>query len=282
MPRTMSALALIVGCVVFGSALGATPVHRLLVRIVTGNEGAPPGAHVELRLREAGRPERQIPIAGSAPWPAGSTRTVPVALSEPLDPDEVARFSIYYRGPAGAPPSAWEIASAEVFALSADGRERPLGAALQGLIRREGEISSAERAASSLACMTDADCDDGRACNGRERCEPGARNADARGCVSGTPVSCPTNQVCVERLGCRGMDGAASSKAATAVAGGSPTAVREAPGAAATTPGIAVQTCSGRDVLLTDAAGATWTAPCPAGTACVAQPNGTGICAPTR
>jgi hypothetical protein len=284
MLRTLHALALVCGLAVLGPALGAPAVHRLLVRIATGTEGAPVGSHVELRLREAGRPERRLPLAGGAPWPAGSTRTVPVTLSEPLDPDAVARFSIYFRGPPEAPLAAWEIASAGVYALSAEGRESPLGVTIQGLIRREGEIASTERAASSLTCVTDADCDDGRACNGRERCEPGARNADARGCVAGVPVACPTNQVCMERLGCRGMDVGDASKTPTAGAPAAPVSApgRDTGGAASPVPGAAVQTCSGRDVLLTEASGATRTAHCPAGTACVAQPNGTGICAPTR
>jgi hypothetical protein len=283
MLRAYYTLALILGLAVCAPALGVPGVYRLEVRIATGTEGAPAGAHVELRLREAGRAEQRFPLAGDAPWPAGSTRTVPIALNEPLDPDAVARFSIYYRGPAGAPAS-WEIASAEVFALSAEGHEWPLGPAIRGVIRREGEISSAERAASSLMCVTDADCDDGRACNGRERCEPGARNANARGCVAGVPVACPTNQVCMERLGCRGMEGSDMAKApgAGAPAASVPASGRDSGGGTGLATGAALQTCSGRDVLLSEASGATRTAPCPPGTACVAQPNGTGICAPGR
>lgn len=283
MLRTLRALVLICGLVA-GPTLGAPAVHRLLVRIVTGTEGAPAGAYVELRLREAGRPERRLPLEGDAPWPAGSTRTFPVMLSEPLDPDAVARFSIYYRAPAHAASTSWEIASADVYTLSAEGHERPLAATIQGLIRREGEIASAERAASSLMCVMDADCDDGRACNGRERCDPGARNANARGCVAGSPVICPTNQVCMERVGCRGLGTGETPNAPIAMASGAPPSepARDGGGALGTAPRAAVQTCSGHDVLLTEASGATRAAQCPAGTACVAQPNGTGICAPVR
>ena len=42
-------------------------------------------------------------------------------------------------------------------------------------------------------------CDDGRFCNGLERCEPGADRADARGCVSGEMVVCQAEELCVER-----------------------------------------------------------------------------------
>jgi hypothetical protein len=278
--RTLHALALICSFAVLGPALGAPAVHRLLVRVETGAQGAAAGATVELRLVELGHAERRLPLAAGAPWPAGSTRTVPVTLSEPLDPDAVSRYSIYYKSPASAAQSSWEIASASVAALSADGRERPLGAPIQGLIRREGEIASAERAVSSLSCVTDADCDDGRMCNGRERCDPGNRGANARGCVAGVPMACPTNQVCMERLGCRGMD--ARDAATTPNSGGpkaapSPAVTESLPAA---TP--AVQSCNGKDVTLTEASGASRMAQCPAGTTCVAQPNGTGICAPAR
>jgi hypothetical protein len=286
MSRALHALALVCGLALLGPALGAPAVHRLVVRIATGAQGAPAGSIVELRVREAGRPERRLPLAGGAAWPAGSTRTVAVSLTEPLDPETVARFSIYYRGPASAPLSAWEISNAQVLASSADGREVPLGAPIQGLVRGEGEISSAERAASSLMCVTDADCDDGRLCNGRERCDPRAHNADARGCVAGVPVSCPTNQVCIERQGCRGTDGGAPTKSPAAAGATAwppappPASEHDATADAKRAPPL--QTCAGHNVLLTAANGAVRPEQCPTGTACVPQPNGTGICAPAR
>ena len=55
-----------------------------------------------------------------------------------------------------------------------------------------------------MICITDAECDDHRNCNGLERCAPQRRDADARGCVKGLPVVCPVNQVCSEEAGCRG------------------------------------------------------------------------------
>ena len=285
MSRALRALVILCGLAILAPATAAPVVHRLVVRIATGAEGAPAGSTVELRVREAGRPERRLALAGGAPWPPNSTRTVSIALGEPLDPDAVARYSIYYRGPAGAAPGAWEIASADVLVSSAAGRETPLGAPIQGVLRGEGEISSAERAVSSLMCVTDADCDDGRACNGRERCDPAARNANARGCLAGVPVSCPTNQVCIERLGCRGTDGSAPTKAPGAAAALPPApaaAEQDAAAAAGAKVGTPLQTCAGRDVVLTDASGAVRPAKCPAGSACIQQPNGAGVCAPAR
>ena len=55
-----------------------------------------------------------------------------------------------------------------------------------------------------MICSSDADCDDHRACNGKERCAPRSPGADARGCVKGAPVVCPVNQVCGEGVGCHG------------------------------------------------------------------------------
>ncbi|HEY6882226.1 MAG TPA: MopE-related protein, partial [Polyangiales bacterium] len=43
-------------------------------------------------------------------------------------------------------------------------------------------------------------CDDGVYCNGSERCEPSAPNADVRGCVSTGPVVCAAGQTCSERM----------------------------------------------------------------------------------
>jgi hypothetical protein len=113
----------------------------------------------------------------------------------------------------------------------------------------------------AAACAgSDADCDDGKMCNGRERCAPQAKDADARGCVRGTPVSCPVNQICVEGQGCRGAE---ASRTAELRAEGRPR-----------------QTCAGRDVLLSGQDGNYRTEHCPTGTACIEQPNGSGICAP--
>ena len=283
MVRTLQILALGVGFALGASALGAAAVDRLEVRIVTGSLGAPAGGYVELRLHGAGRAERRLSLAGDAPWPAGSTRTISVPLADPLDPDAVTRFGIYYRAASGASRSAWEIASADVFALSADRRERPLGATIHGVIPREGEIASLEAGASPLACRTDADCDDGRVCNGRERCDPGARNANARGCVAGSPLVCPTNQVCMEGRGCHGIDGfTPRTSNGDAIGATAAPAATESTEAATPSKGEATQTCDGRNVLLSQPGSSPRVVHCPAGTECVPQPNGTGTCAPVH
>ena len=83
--------------------------------------------------------------------------------------------------------------------------QRLLDTTLSGVISQQGELATNDRDEAALICKSDADCDDKRMCNGRERCAPRSADADARGCVKGTPLVCPVNQVCVEGTGCRGM-----------------------------------------------------------------------------
>lgn len=279
-----STVALAASLAVAPAALAAADVTRLEVRIVTGADGAGPGGHAELRVRELGKPERRIPLAPGDGWPAGSTRVVPVQLPEPIDADAVARVGIYYRAANASSPDSWEIASADVYALRGTERVRLAGASIQGVVLREGELASAERAASSLTCVTDADCSDGRMCNGAETCQPGARNADVRGCVRAAPLSCPVNQACIEGQGCRGVGEATGGAGGVAIGSAAPASSLPAAASNAapnlTPRTVPVQTCSGNDVLLTDAAGTSRLAACPSGTSCVAQPNGTGVCVP--
>jgi len=186
---------------------GATPVSRLEVRVVTGAEDLSAGSSLELRIYEAGKSVRRLPLVHGEAWPRDSTHIIPVKLSDPLEPRNVLRFSLYYHGASPLAP-ALEIISADVELPSAgDSPQRLLDATLSGTITRQGELATVDRDQASLACKSDADCDDKRACNGVERCAPHAADADARGCVKGTPVVCPVNQVCGEGVGCRGLPG---------------------------------------------------------------------------
>jgi hypothetical protein len=281
-PSLFAPILLVLFAVAGGVAHAAPNVTRLEVRIATGADGVGPGGYVELRLREFGRGERRAVIARGDAWPAGSTRVVPVTLPEPIDADAIARVGIYYRAANASQPDSWEIASADVVALRGSERVRLTAAPIQGVLLKEGELASAERATSTLTCVMDSDCSDGRSCNGAEKCSPGARGADARGCLRGTPVSCPINQACIEGQGCRGV-GEATGGGGVAMSSPAAGATRPASAPPASTPtSVPVQTCSGRDVTLTDATGATRLAACPTGTACIPQPNGTGVCAPQR
>lgn len=187
------------------ASVEAAPVTHLEVRVVTGADELSAGSSLELRIYEAGRSVRRLPLVHGEAWPRDSTHIIPVKLSDALDPRNVVRFSLYYRS---ANPSApgLEIVAADVELPSAnEPPERLLEATLSGVISRQGELATTDRDQAALACKSDADCDDERTCNGQERCAPSAPDADARGCVKGTPVACPVNQVCAEGVGCRGL-----------------------------------------------------------------------------
>jgi hypothetical protein len=199
------------------AAAQALPVSHVQVQVITGNADLGAGSTVELRIYEAGKAVRRIPLAHGEGWPHNSTRVIPLDLREPIDPRNVLRFSLYYRAASPlAPP--WEVAAADVD-LSA-GHEPPqllLGATLAGEIDKQGELASVERDVSTMTCLSDADCDDQRSCNGHERCAPRTAGADARGCVKGAPMACPVNQVCAEGRGCVGA-GSLAPKGAPAAA----------------------------------------------------------------
>ena len=194
-----------------GASAQAMPVNRLDVRIVTGAAELSAGSSLELRIYEAGKSVRRLPLIHGEAWPRDSTHVIPVKLSDVLDPRNVVRFSLYYRSASPVAPEL-EIVAADVELPSSNGKpELLLNATLSGVIPRQGELASMERDQSALACKSDADCDDRKSCNGIERCSPRSPDADARGCVKGTPVVCPVNQVCGEGVGCRGLSGASKT-----------------------------------------------------------------------
>jgi hypothetical protein len=186
----------------------AAPASHLEVRVVTGAVELGAGSSLELRIYEAGKGVRRLPLARGEAWPRDSTHIIPVKLNDPLDPRNVVRFSLYYRSASPLAPEL-EIVAADVKLPSDKGSaELLLNATLSGVIPRQGELATVERDPAAVACRTDADCDDRRTCNGQERCAPHAPGADARGCMKGTPVECPVNQVCSEGAGCRGLSSA--------------------------------------------------------------------------
>jgi len=186
------------------AAAHAVPVSQVQVRIVTGIADLSAGSYLELRIYETGKPVRRLPLTHGEAWPRDSTRVIPLSLNEALDPRNVQRFSLYYRAASPlAPP--WEVVAADVdLSAGRNPQQLLLNATLSGEIAGQGEIATVDRDASTMVCVTDADCDDHKSCNGRERCAPHGAGADARGCVSGSPVACPVNQICAEGRGCVG------------------------------------------------------------------------------
>jgi hypothetical protein len=198
--------AILAACALFATLAQAVPVSRLEVRVITGAQGLSAGSDLELRIYEAGKSVRRLPLVHGEAWLPDSTHLIPVKLNDVLEPRNVLRFALYYR--AGSPLApAWEVVAADVELPSAqDVPERLLDATLSGVISRQGELATVERDTSAMACRSDADCDDHRSCNGKELCAPRSPGADARGCVKGSPVVCPVNQVCGEGVGCHGTD----------------------------------------------------------------------------
>jgi hypothetical protein len=276
MTVSAAAVVAVMLCAASAAATGASTT-QLQVRIVTGHLNLPAGSSVELRIHENGRPVARYPLTHGEAWPAGSTRVVPITLPEPLDPAAVARFGIYYRPPAANTP--WEIAHAELSAVTSSGSQ-VIGSSLSGAVRAGDELATTDRDGGGV-CRGDADCDDGRMCNGRERCAPGATGADLRGCVAGTPMSCPVNQVCVEGAGCRGANSAAAAGASAGFGGDLP-ATGPGAGSAQVSESAAVanQHCQEGGVTITAADGSVRKVACPHGTVCVSQPNGAGVCVP--
>ena len=187
-----------------GAVAHAVPVSNVQVRVVTGPNERSPGSYVELRIYEAGKAVRRYPLTHGEAWAADSTRVIPLTMNEALDARNVLRFSLYYRAASPLSPP-WQIVAADVDLAA--GHEPPmllLDTTLSGEISRQGELATLDRDASTVACMSDADCDDAKSCNGKERCAPRTAGADARGCVTGHPIVCPVNQICTEGRGCVG------------------------------------------------------------------------------
>src|ERR1700688_973389 len=153
------------------------------MRVVTGADELTAGSLLELRIYEAGKTARHLPLTHGEAWPRDSTRIIPLALAEPLNPRAVLRFGLYYRAARPLAP-AWEGVAAQGEPSSKGGApERLLNATLTGILERQGQLATEEREPGTMACISDADCDDHRSCNGRERCAPRSAGADVRGCV---------------------------------------------------------------------------------------------------
>ena len=191
------------------AAAHALPVSHLQVRIVTGGQDLSAGSvfgTAHLRSRQGGA------SAAVDAWRIVAAR---LDARHPPDPERVrsTRATCCASACTIAPPvrshrpGRWlppmsicrPVASRRNSCSTRRSRGRSSG-------RANSRLS--ERDVSTMTCVTDSDCDDQRSCNGHERCAPRTAGADARGCVRGSPVVCPVNQVCSEGRGCIGADSA--------------------------------------------------------------------------
>ena len=156
LPR--SAWTMLIAGILVAASAAAIPVSRLEVRIVTGAEELSAGSSLELRIYEAGKSVRRLPLVNGEGWPRDSTHLIPVKLSDPLDPRSVVRFSLYYRS--SSPSSqGLEIVAADVELPSgASPPERLLDTTLSGVISGQGELATTDRNEAALLCKSDADC----------------------------------------------------------------------------------------------------------------------------
>lgn len=149
-------------------------------------------------------------------------------------------------------------------------------------------------------CRSDTQCDDNLFCNGSELCQPGAPGADSTGCTSGTPPC--SGSTCDERAqactsACVDADG---DGAQAAHCGGDDCNDNDAgvypgnielwdsanrdedcnPDTTGFSAGMAgqVQFCDGENVQIMASSSRFVAADCPAGTKCIPQPIGTGVC----
>ena len=89
--------SLVIALAMAGSSAFAVPATHIQVHIVTGAAELTAGSVLELRIYEAGKSVRRLPLTHGEAWPRDSTRIIPLTLAEALDPGAVLRFGLYYR-----------------------------------------------------------------------------------------------------------------------------------------------------------------------------------------
>src|SRR5580658_9690535 len=143
LPRV--AWPILIAGILGAASAAAIPVSRLEVRIVTGAEELSAGSSLELRIYEAGKSVRRLPLVNGEGWPRDSTHVIPVKLNDPLDPRSVVRFSLYYRSSNPA-SQGLEIVAADVELPSGNqSPQRLLDTTLSGVITGQGELATTDR-----------------------------------------------------------------------------------------------------------------------------------------
>lgn len=256
------------------------------------------------------------PVIGPRPYsgPAGEESEAALERGWWRIAGDSNSFGLYFRPDSGNVLEAkeednWDFARLKVTARAAGGtvtlfESAPSEAKYFG---HEETVRFAYPRRIAPSCVADADCSDGVFCNGSERClGRGGAGADARGCKGADAPACPEGVACIEaekicRSACTDSDG--DGRMAAWCGGddcddgdadrypGNPErldAANHDEDCRPETTGFSIgalaaaQVCDGANVVIVavqPGGGETFTpANCLAGTVCVPQPDGEGVC----
>jgi len=294
---------------------GITETDGLTVTVELGGDGARGGGQMLLVFEMRDGRTRKFDLNRSrAEWGGGSTHRLEISVVPPIRYADVTRMGIEWHGSQG--DLLQEQDDVDIRRVTVISRSRGANSErMNNLQVNVGQIGSvrldndqmywaggirAEVLAPAL-CAADRDCDDGRYCNGPERCQPSNPAANAFGCMlAAAPcgpgaacnesaqrcdVSCPDNDGDGHTAQhCGGDD--CDDNDANRYPGNIEVADRadHDEDCDVNTHGLSrgaasAQICDGRDrVVLVDAVEQITRSRCVPGTVCVQQPNGSGVC----
>lgn len=182
--------------------------QELILEFTSGGDGLRGGDdNVHLQIRGDGVPNIEMSnINQGQQWPERSVRSVRVPLSPTLDPARLTHIRLSMSFGGGIFPDDWHLDRLRVSLVR--------GGQTQLLLDRSGSpLKHFSTNASSIEialpprerdCVTDSQCDDGKFCNGPERCVMQRVQGDEiRTCRSALEAPrCPRGNVCYEPGGC--------------------------------------------------------------------------------
>lgn len=295
---------------------GITQTDDLKVQLRLGGDGIRGGGQILLVFdMNDGRKRRFDLNRTREEWPGGATKIIEVNVIPPVLYRDIQRIGIEFHGSQGdftQTQDDFDLAHLQVESRATSSTSPIVNGSRVTVFSREVNTRFEDdqtqwfggvrpQVAVEGICAADSDCDDGRYCNGVERCAPSNANADPRGCLVG-PLPCPAYQHCNESrqqcdVPCVDQDGDGFDAAYCGGNDCDDTDPNRYPGNVEVadaadhdedcdlnTHGVfqaaaATQICDGRtQVVLVDARERFQRAQCPPNTVCVQQPNGAGIC----
>ncbi|MCB1683874.1 MAG: putative metal-binding motif-containing protein [Pseudomonadales bacterium] len=288
--------------------LTASPVlalSQLYVFIGTGNDDLRAGSSLKLLVQFAGGRSESYDLSRGRRF-ADNTNTSVVLPISPPSTTHITRLALAWQPDRRdfMGDDEWQMNQISVHDGAGPGDPVifDLQASATGSHKFRGveELVLTTVSATHVQCQSDGQCSDGLFCNGTELCQPGTSGADARGCATGIPPC--AGSACDERAqacstACVDADG---DGALAAHCGGNDCNDNDAgvypgnverwdaanrdedcdPDTTGFSAGMAeqVQFCDGEKVQIMASSSRFIAADCPAGTKCIPQPNGTGVC----